>query len=103
MEINSERPFQRLAIDVVGPLPVTEKGNRFIITMQDDLTKYSYAAPVLNHESLTVANTLLNFVCQYGIPETILTDHGSDFTSNVIKDLNRLFKIRRILSIPYHP
>ncbi|ERL95277.1 hypothetical protein D910_12543 [Dendroctonus ponderosae] len=47
MEITttSERPFQRLALDIVGPLPITESGNRFILTMQDDLTKYSYAIP----------------------------------------------------------
>lgn len=105
MEITttSDKPFQRLALDVVGPLPMTESGNRFIITMQDDLTKYSHAVSVPNHEAKTIANVLLNFICQFGIPESILTDQGSDFTSNVIKDLNRLFKIRHILSSPYHP
>lgn len=105
MEITttSERPFQRLAIDVVGPLDLTENGNRFIITMQDDLTKYSYAIPVPNHEAKTIANELLKFITIFGIPESILSDQGSDFTSNTIKELNKLFKIKHILSSPYHP
>ncbi|XP_076238650.1 uncharacterized protein LOC143181877 [Calliopsis andreniformis] len=59
MEITttSEIPFERLAIDVVGPLPLTEKGNRFIITARDDLTKFSFAFPVPDHEAKTVAET----------------------------------------------
>lgn len=89
----SHRPFQRLAIDVVGPLPLTENGNRFIITMQCDLTKYFYAKAVQNHEAITVANTLLEFITIFGIPESILTDLGTDFCSNIMKELNKLFKI----------
>lgn len=51
----SSKPFEKLAIDIVGPLPLTLNGNRFLLTMQDDLTKYSYATPIVNHESQTIA------------------------------------------------
>lgn len=71
--------------------------------MQDDLTKYSYAVPVPNHEAKTIANELLKFITIFGIPECILSDQGTDFTSNTIKELNKLFKIKHILSSPYHP
>lgn len=103
MEITttSEKPFQRLAL--VGPLPLTENGNRFILTMQDDLTKCSYLKALPNHEAKTIAQSLLDFIMIFGIPESILTDQGTDFTSNVIKELNKLFKIKHILSSPYHP
>lgn len=105
MEITttSEFPFQRLSLDVVGPLPITENGNRFILTMQDDLTKYSYAVPIPDHEAKTIADKFLTFITLFGIPESILTDQGSDFTSNLFKEVNKLFKIRHILSSPYHP
>lgn len=105
MEITttSVRPFQRLAIDIVGPLPITENGNRFIMTMQDDLTKFSYATVIPNHESKTLANEFVKFITIFGIPETILTDNGSDFTSGLIKEVNKLFKVRHILTSPYHP
>lgn len=71
--------------------------------MQDDLTKYSYLKVIPNHESKTIANQLLDFITIFGIPETILSDQGTDFTSNLIKDINKLFKTKHIFSSPYHP
>lgn len=105
MEITStsQKAFERLAIDIVGPLPITENGNRFILTMQDDLTKYSYAVPVQNHEAHTIANELTKFIVLFGIPTKILSDQGSDFMSKLIKELFKLFKIGHLTSSPYHP
>ncbi|KAL0269062.1 UNVERIFIED_CONTAM: hypothetical protein PYX00_010797 [Menopon gallinae] len=99
----STEPFERLAIDIVGPLPLTINGNKFILTMQDDLTKYSYATPIPNHESRTVALELTKFITLFGIPKSILTDQGSDFMSNLIKDLTKLLNIKHFSSSPYHP
>lgn len=99
----SEKPFEKLALDVVGPLPITESGNRFILTAQDDLTKYSLANAIPNHESLTIAKTLTKTITKFGIPVSILTDQGSDFTSQLMKDLTNLFKTKHITSTPYHP
>lgn len=105
MEITttSNQPFERLAIDIVGPLPQTINNNRFILTMQDDLTKYSYAVAIPNHESRTVAEQLSKFITLFGIPKVFLSDQGTDFTSQLIKDLTKLFKTKHLLSSPYHP
>lgn len=105
MEITStsDKPFQKLAIDIVGPLPLTEAGNRFILTAQDDLTKYSFAEPLPNHESLTIAKTLTKIFTTFGIPKSILSDQGSDFMSQLMKDLTNLFKTKHISTTPYHP
>lgn len=53
--------FERLAIDIIGPLPLTENNNKFILTMQDDLTKFSYAIPNQNHESKSFQIKAPNF------------------------------------------
>ena len=105
MEITStsNKPFERLALDIVGPLPQTLNDNRFILTMQDDLTKFSYAVPIQNHEAQTVATELSKFITLFGIPKTILTDQGTDFTSRLMKDLTKLFDTKHLLSSPYHP
>lgn len=68
MEITTtnQRPFQRLAIDIVGPLPLTENGNKFILTMQDYLIKYSYAKPLKSHDSVTIADNLVEFITIFG-------------------------------------
>ncbi|KAG5873500.1 hypothetical protein JTB14_029176 [Gonioctena quinquepunctata] len=72
MEITttSEKPFKKLAIDVVGPLPMTFNGNKFIITMQDGLTEFSFVKATPNHEAETVANSLLEFITIFGIAES---------------------------------
>ncbi|KAG5872744.1 hypothetical protein JTB14_002207 [Gonioctena quinquepunctata] len=70
--------------------------------MQDDLTKFSFTKATPYHEAETLANSLLEFITIFGIPESILSDQGTDFTSDLMKELNKLFKIKQILSSPYH-
>lgn len=96
-------PFERLAFDVVGPLPLTASGNRFIITGQDDLTKYSFAFPTANHEAQTIAITLVDFFLKFGIPQSYLTDQGPDFMSKLMKELTTLLKTKHLSTSPYHP
>jgi len=105
MEITttSNKPFQKLNLDVIGPLPITENGNRFAVTMQDDLTKLSQAYPVPNHESKTIAKCLLHFISHYGIPTTILSDQGSDFLSELMKEFAKLFHIKKLKTTAFHP
>lgn len=44
----STNAFQKIALDIVGPLPLSEDGNKYSLTLQDDLTKYSQAIHCLN-------------------------------------------------------
>ncbi|KMQ89576.1 enzymatic polyprotein endonuclease reverse [Lasius niger] len=70
--------FDKVSLDIVGPLPITNSGNQYILTMQDLLTKYSVAVPLRDATSLSIANALTNnFICVYGAPKAILTDQGS--------------------------
>jgi hypothetical protein len=100
----STTAFQRIALDIVGPLNMSENGNRYILTLQDDLTKFSQAYPIPNHEAETIAKQLTEkFICNFGIPTSILTDQGKDFTSNLLKNVAKLFKIKQIQTTAYRP
>ncbi|KAL4112118.1 hypothetical protein QTP88_015966 [Uroleucon formosanum] len=69
------RAFEKIFLDVVGPLPRTHSGNSFILTLQDDLTKFAWASPMENHEANTVAQHFVTkFVCLHGIPQSLVTD-----------------------------
>lgn len=106
MEITSTstKAFQKIALDIVGPLPLSENGNKYILTLQDDLTKFSQAYPLPKHDAETIADCFVrNFICKFGIPEILLTDQGADFTSNLIKEISKLFKIKKINTSAYHP
>jgi len=87
----SSRPFEKLFLDIVGPLVTKASGNNYILTMQDDLTKYSLGVALPNHTANTVAEAfVLHFVCIHGIPETILTDQGTDFLSKTFTEARKL-------------
>ena len=44
---NVGSPLERIAIDVLGPLPITETGNKYILIVADYFTKWVEAYPIL--------------------------------------------------------
>lgn len=106
MEITttSSNPFEKIFLDIVGPLTQTQNNNRYILTLQDDLTKFSRAFAIPNHESQTIARHFIEkFICIFGIPQIIVTDQGKDFTSDLLKQISKLLKIKQINCTAYHP
>lgn len=97
----SSRVFERVFL---GPIPQSYFHNKYILTFQDDLTKYSEAIPLPNQEARTVAEALVTrIICRHGIPESILTDQVSNFLSDCFKEVCRLLKISKLQTSPYHP
>lgn len=96
-------PFQRIAMDVVGPLPRTNKGNRFILVISDYATRYPEAIPLRSVTAHNVAEVLVDIFARHGIPEEILTDQGTNFTSALLGELYKLIGVRALRTSPYHP
>lgn len=67
-------PFQRIALDFVGPLPLTESKNRFILVCVDYATKYPIAVALKNQEAETEAEALMGIFADVSFPNEILTD-----------------------------
>ena len=100
----STRPLERLSVDIVCPYPTTVSGKRFVITAQDDLTRFAFSFPVPNHEAETVANVLAKHIfTKFGIPEIILTDQGTEFMSKLMQKFTTLFKVKHNVCTTYHP
>ncbi|KAL6423911.1 hypothetical protein ACFW04_010386 [Cataglyphis niger] len=96
--------FDKVSLDIVGPLPITNTGNQYILTMQDLLTKYSVAVPLREVTSLAIADALTkNFICIYGTPKAILTDQGTNFLSALMRNLTKRFNIQYFKTTAYHP
>lgn len=90
----ANRAFEKIFLDVVGPLPKSHNGNILILTLQDDLTKFAWAVPMENHEANTVAHHFVTqFICLHGIPQSLVTDCGIEFLSRIFKEVCRLLKI----------
>jgi len=78
-------PWSICAIDIVGPLPVCkETGNRFILTILDLCTHYPEAIALKQRTARDVALALANVFSRVGFLEKILSDLGTEFTSEII-------------------
>ncbi|KAI9560471.1 hypothetical protein GHT06_014495 [Daphnia sinensis] len=96
--------WQRVALDIVGPLPETYKGNRYILVMSEYTTRYMLAVAMKNQSARTVARKFIRHVIlRYGSPLQILTDQGKNFLSNLIKDICSLLNIKQTRTTAYHP
>lgn len=100
----STSPFERIALDIVGPLPESGTAKlKYILTIQDDLTKFSLAYPIRSITAEESSECLLHFISLFGIPKCILTDQGTNFTADLFKKTCQFLKIKQLWSTPYHP
>lgn len=99
----SSEPMLKVFMDIVI-LPESEKGNKYGLVIQDDITRYLTVLPMENQEATTVAKTFVEgFICNFGTPLEIVTDQGTNFMSQVFKNLCKLLKIKKINTSAYHP
>ncbi|XP_075779191.1 uncharacterized protein LOC142827431 [Pelodiscus sinensis] len=96
-------PFERVALDLVGPLEPSRAGHRFILVVVDYATRYPEAVPLRNVKAPTLATELLKIFARVGFPQAILTDQGTNVTSQLIKELCTLLRIKTLRTSVYHP
>lgn len=93
-----------IAVDFVGPLPVSQSGNRFIVVCIEYLSKFATVKAMSTIDAKATALFLVeNVFCVHGLPNQILTDQGNQFKSNLIRELLQCLKIKQLQSAPYHP
>ena len=101
---SAKEPFEMVAIDIIGPLPLTMKGNRYILSVID---RFSRMVKLIPLQTITAANIALefkdNWLLQHGIPQQILSDRGSQFTGSIFHILCKVFGIDKIFTTAYHP
>ena len=78
-------PFARVAIDLVGPLPMSGRKHRWILTLVDCATRYPEAIPMKGIDTIECAEELVNIFSRIGIPQEILSDRGSQFVSDLMR------------------
>lgn len=98
-----EIPFERVAMDLIGPLNKSARGHEYVLVILDYATRYPEAIPLRNMASKTIAKELIQVFSRVGIPKEILTDQGTPFVSRLMKELCALLKIKPIRTSVYHP
>ena len=95
--------FSRLHIDILGPLPKTKDGYRYILMVVDSFSKWTEAFPLQTMEAREVAWKLYDeIICRFGCPDSILTDRAQNFMSNLLKELCSILGITKLATSSYH-
>ena len=95
-------PFREIAIDIVGELPQTTTGYKYILKIVDYATCYPEAISLRNTSLKTIADALVQYFCSVGIPEELVSDQGSSFVSNLMMQLYDQLGFTKIQTSVYH-
>ena len=99
-----ETAFKRVAVDIVGPIkPISASKKQYILVMVDYATRYPEAIALKDIRADTIAEALWNFWTRLGLPDEILSDRGTQFTSELMRDVQRLLAIKGLNTTPWHP
>jgi len=92
------------SIDIVGPLPVTSKGNKYILTAVDAFTRYPEACAIPDQKAITVVDALVKMIItRYGHIRHLVTDQGSQFTSGLLAQVCAFLNIKHRTTSAYNP
>ena len=102
--VQAGSPMQVVAMDILGPLPESDAGNRYILVVGDYFTHWMEAYPMHNQEATTVARKLVDeYFCRFSPPEKLHSDQGAQFESLLLEEICRLLHIQKSRTTPYHP
>ena len=96
--------FRIVAADILGPVTLAKKSQaRYILVISGLHTKYAVAVPLRDMTAKTMATTLVEeWIFSFGVPDTLHTDQGTNFNSEVMKDICQVFMIDETRTSAYH-
>ena len=95
--------FSRVIVDYVGPLPKTKSGNQYLLTIMCASTRFPEAIPLRNIKAKTIVKALIKFFTLVGLPKSIQSDQGSNFTSGLFQEVMYELGIEQYTSSAHHP
>ena len=102
--VTAGQPMQVIAVDITGPFPESEAGNRYVLVVGDYFTRWMECFAIPDQEAETVAKKLVDEVfCRFSPPEQLHSDQGRQFESDLIRKICNILKIEKSRTTAYHP
>uniref|UniRef100_A0A915DT93 RNA-directed DNA polymerase n=1 Tax=Ditylenchus dipsaci TaxID=166011 RepID=A0A915DT93_9BILA len=94
--------FTKLSLDLMGPMPITENGNKYVLNVICNFTKFVVSVALPDSRAPTVAKALLNEVyLKYGGCVELLSDNASYFSGEFFETFCQLMSINKTFTTPY--
>ncbi|KII65508.1 Transposon Ty3-I Gag-Pol polyprotein [Thelohanellus kitauei] len=96
--------WERVGVDITGPLPVSSKGFKYILVIQDYFSKFAVTIPLKRISAEYITDKFIDkFMMKYGIPLSVHSDMGTQFQSSLFQNMLSRFGIHKTNTTPYHP
>ena len=95
-------PFERVAVDITE-MATSVKGNRYALVIMDYFSKYVRVYPMPDQKTETILDGVLDWVYDFGVPEKLHSDQGSQFEAGLFKIMCDRLGIRKTRTTPYRP
>ncbi|KAF7641126.1 hypothetical protein LDENG_00292860 [Lucifuga dentata] len=97
-------PMERVGMDILGPFPTTDSGNRYVFVAMDYFTKWPEAYAVPDQSASTTAERLVcEMFCRFGALEELHSDQGRNFEVQVFVEVCQWMGVRKTRTTPLHP
>lgn len=98
-----DKPFQVVSCDLIGPLPRSKRGYKYILVVVDIFSKFTFAIPLRKATSIPICNAIEEHLfLMFGQPMSLICDNGPQFKSREFKNLLSSYKVRQIFTANYH-
>ncbi|XP_053356089.1 uncharacterized protein LOC128527651, partial [Clarias gariepinus] len=93
-----------LEVDILGPFPISDRGNRYVLVAMDYFTKWPEAFAVPDQSASTTARVLVDEVfSRFGAPERLHSDQGRNFEAEVFAAVCERLGVKKTHTTPLHP
>lgn len=97
------KPFKVVSCDLIGPLPRSTRGFKFILVIIDNFSKFTLVIPLRNATSKLVCNAIEDSLfLLFGQPETLMCDNGTQFKCREFRNLLASYGVKQIFTANYH-
>jgi transposase InsO family protein len=98
------RPWSHVHFDHIGPLPTSDNGHVYILTVVDRFTRYAEAFATVDITTEETAKILVqHIICRYGIPDVVGSDRGPVVVGLVLNQVFKMLGVKRVKTAAHHP
>ena len=97
------RPFSNISSDILGPLRMTEKGNQYVLTIRDFVTRYTILFPLTHKSTDAIIDALRQVISHYGSSNVLVTDNAAEYKSEKLNKFLQFYNTKKTEIAPYHP